>query len=110
MEGASRLNWRWDERKEIVNAETVTLQLPASLYADLEELANESRRDPVAIIAEWVDEVRQRRQWQQGWADLRAAVQRDGGFPSDETPEEIVALTRRSRQEIFEAEYAHLYR
>lgn len=93
-----------------MNTETVTLQLPASLYADLEELANESCQDPIAIITKWVDEIRQRRQWQQGWAELRAQVQRDGGFQMDETSEDIVALTRRSRQEIFEAEYAHLYR
>lgn len=86
-----------DGRKVFVNAETVTLQLPASLYADLAELASENRQDPVAIIAEWVEEVRQRRLWQQGWADLRAAVQKDGGFSPDTTAEEIVALTRRSR-------------
>jgi len=93
-----------------MNTETVTLQLPASLYADLEELATESRQNPVAIIAAWVEEARQRRQWQQGWANLRAQVQRDGWFQADETSDEIVASTRRSRQEIFEAEYAHLYR
>ena len=93
-----------------MNTETVTLQLPASLYADLEELATESRQNPVAIIAAWVEEARQRRQWQLGWANLRAQVQRDGGFQVDETSEDIVALTRRSRQELFEAEYAHLYR
>jgi len=93
-----------------VSAETVTLQLPASLYADLAELASEAHQDPVAIITEWVEEVRQRRLWQQGWENLRAQVQDDGGVLPDSTAEEIVALTRRSREEIFEAEYAHLYR
>lgn len=93
-----------------MNTETVTLELPASLYADLAELASEAHQDPVAIITEWVEAVRQRRLWQQGWADLRAQVQKDGGFSPDVTTEEIVALTRHSREEIFEAEYAHLYR
>jgi len=93
-----------------VSTETVTLQLPISLYADLAELASETHQDPVAIITEWVEEIRQRRLWQQGWADLRAQVQEDGGVLPDSTAEEIVALTRRSREEIFEAEYAHLYR
>lgn len=94
----------------IVNRETVALEIPASLYAELKELASASKQDPVAIIAEWVDETRQRRQWRQGWAELRGQVQEDGKFQPDETADAIVALTRRSREEIFEAEYAHLYR
>ncbi len=93
-----------------MSTETVTLQLPISLYADLADLASEAHQDPVAIIAEWVEEVRQRRLWQQGWADLRAEVQKDGGFSPEAPSEEFVTLTRRSREEIFEAEYAHLYR
>lgn len=93
-----------------MNTETVTLQLPASLYADLEELANETHRDPIEIISIWLEESRQRRQWQQGWAELRAQVQENGGFQLGESADEIVVQTRRSREGIFEAEYAHLYR
>lgn len=93
-----------------MSKETVTLELPVTLYADLTELASEAHQDPVAIIAAWIDETRQRRQWQQGWADLRAQVQADGGFSPEATTDEIVALSRRSREDIFEAEYAHLYR
>jgi len=93
-----------------MSTDTVALQLPASLFAALADLANETHRDPVIMIAGWVEESRQRRQWQQGWADLRAQIQQDGDFQPDATADEIVAMTRNSRQEIFEAEYAHLYR
>lgn len=93
-----------------MSAKTVTLQLPASVYADLEKLAVETHRDPIEVISAWLEEARQRRQWQKGWADLRAQLAEESGFRLDEGVDEIVAVTRRSREEIFEAEYAHLYR
>jgi len=93
-----------------MSTETIALELPVSLYAELEDLANEINRDPVAVIATWIEEARQRREWQHGWAELHSQVQQGGGFREGETEDEIVALTRRARQEIFEAEYAHLYR
>ena len=48
--------------------------------------------------------------WREGWADLQASVAAHGGLNVGETTEEIVAHMRRIREEIFEAEYAHLYR
>lgn len=97
------------DRFSYMSKETVTLELPASLYEDLAELASEAHQDPVVFIAEWVEEVRQRRLWQQDWADLRAEVQKDSGFSPEAASEEFVTLTRRFREEIFEADYAHLY-
>ncbi|MEJ2736737.1 MAG: hypothetical protein P8189_24765 [Anaerolineae bacterium] len=43
-------------------SETVILQLPASLYADLETLATEEQAEPVEVIARLVETARQQRQ------------------------------------------------
>jgi hypothetical protein len=48
--------------------------------------------------------------WQQKWEALCQQVHRDGGLQVGDTTEEIVEKMRQTRHEIFEAEYAHLYR
>jgi prevent-host-death family protein len=51
-----------------------------------------------------------RRTWREELDELRASIAENGGLNVGETTEEIVEHMRRIRQEIFEAEYAHLYR
>jgi hypothetical protein len=48
--------------------------------------------------------------WREGLAQLQASIAEHGGLNVGETTEEIVEHMRRVREEIFEAEYAHLYR
>lgn len=48
--------------------------------------------------------------WHEGLARLQASIAAQGGLNVGETTEEIVEHMRRIREEIFEAEYAHLYR
>lgn len=48
--------------------------------------------------------------WEEGWQQLRQQVQDSGGIMVGLTKDDIVSRLRQTRQEIFEAEYAHLYR
>lgn len=90
--------------------ETVTLELPAELYADLQALATEDQVDVVEMLTRWARLAHQRHTWIQGWDDLRELVRQEGGLQVGATKEEVVEQMRKTRHEIFEAEYAHLYR
>ena len=87
--------------------ETVTLELPSSLHTDLQALAAEQDSDLVAMLSLWV---RQRQSWLRELCELRDLIQREGGLAVGDTKEKVVEHMRKTRQEIFEAEYAHLYR
>ena len=89
---------------------TVTLELPASLHADLQALAVEEQTNLVEMLAQRVKLTRQRRGWVRGWKELQALVEQEGGLQVGTTREAVVEQMRKTRQEIFEAEYAHLYR
>ena len=88
----------------------VTLQLPARLYAELQSLAAEERTDPVEVIARLVAVAHQRRVWISDLAALRDQIRRDGGVQVGTTKDAVVERLRQTRHDIFEAEYAHLYR
>jgi hypothetical protein len=92
-----------------MSSKTVVLQLPVKLYSELEVLAHEAQTDPVTLIETWVHETQQRHRWQEGWASLRTQVT-SGGISQAETVDKIVEQTRQVREDIFETEYAHLYR
>ncbi|KAA3663468.1 MAG: hypothetical protein DWQ04_10560 [Chloroflexi bacterium] len=63
-----------------------------------------------AVKAELKAEAVSQISWQDGWTQLRKQVHKSGGLLTGLTKDEIVARLRQTRQEIFEAEYAHLYR
>ncbi len=86
--------------------ETVTLELPGSLYSDLQALALEEDADLVTLLSRWV---KQRQSWLRELRELRDLIQREGGLFAGDTGEEVVEHMRKTRKEIFEAEYAHLY-
>ena len=88
----------------------VTVRLPASLYAELETLATEERTDPVEITGRLVTAASQRRAWLRDLTALREEIRRSGGLKTGATKEKVVERLRRTRREIFEVEYAHLYR
>lgn len=89
--------------------ETVTLELPSSLYTDLQRLATEANADLITLLRQWVVQTRQRLGWQRGWQELQTLIEQEGGLQVGTTKEAVVEHMRQTRQEIFEAEYAHLY-
>ncbi|MDQ1301371.1 MAG: hypothetical protein QG637_1292 [Chloroflexota bacterium] len=92
-----------------MNATTVSVRLPAGLYADLKTLAQEEQAEPVAILSQLIKAARQRRAWLNDLAALRKQIEHDGGLSVGATKDEVVDQMRRTRREIFESEYAHLY-
>jgi hypothetical protein len=88
----------------------VTIQLPASLYAELQTLAADEQTDPVEVIRRLVATANQRRAWRRDLTALRDQIREEGGLQIGTTKEEVVERLRQTRREIFEAEYAHLYR
>ena len=92
-----------------MNEEPVTLKLPATLYAKLEELAIEEQTIPENLIATLVDSAFPQRSWLRHLAKLREQIKRDGGHLAEESQEEFIERLSHARREIFDAEYAHLY-
>lgn len=93
-----------------MDAETVTIDLPVGLYIELQRLAQEEETQPVTLLAQLIQEAKQRRAWLKDLAALRQQIQADGGLLQvGATREEVVEQMRRTRREIFGAEYAHLY-
>ena len=93
-----------------MDTELVTLQLPTSLYEMLQTLATEEHTDLVSVLAQLIADAYQRKSWLQDLSALRQKIQDEGGLPQGKTKEEMIAQLRQTRQEIFETEYAHLYR
>jgi hypothetical protein len=88
----------------------VTIQLPASLYAELQTLAADEQTDPVEVIRRLVAMANQRHAWRRDLTAVRDQIREEGGLQIGTTKEEVVERLRQTRREIFEAEYAHLYR
>ncbi len=93
-----------------MSAENVSLQMPASLYSKLEELAVEAQINPDDLLTTLVETAYQRRAWLRDLNELREQIKRDGGLRVGTSREEVVEKLRQTRREIFDAEYAHLYR
>lgn len=93
-----------------MNTELVNFQISANLYQMLQTLATEEHTDPESIITQLITEAYQRRRWLQDLTALRQQIQDESSSQLGSTKEEIIAQLRQTRQEIFEIEYAHLYR
>ncbi len=89
---------------------TIPLLLPPQLYADLEELALNAQVDPVEIITRLVANAQARQTWIRNLNALREEIRKEGELQVGRTKDEVVDTLRKTRREIFEAEYAHLYR
>ena len=88
----------------------VALEIPADLYDRLQALAAEEQLEPAELLSQWAELAYQRRAWLHGWAELRSLIEQEGGLQVGATKEAIVEKMRQTRDEIFGAEYAHLYR
>ncbi len=89
---------------------TIALEIPQSMYTELQSLAQEEQLDLLEMLAQWIKQAHQQRTWQQDLQALRDLIEQEGGLQVDSTKEEVVEQMRKTRQEIFEVEYAHLYR
>ena len=89
---------------------TMALHLPLKVYDELRLLAAEEGADPADLIAQMVAAAGQQRAWRRNLAALREQIREDGGLRVGGTRDEVVERLRQTRREIFEAEYAHLYR
>ena len=90
--------------------ETVSVNLPVGLYARLQELAAESDSTPSDQIAMLVENAFMRRAWLRDLDELSKQINRDDKRVNELDQEEFIEQLRKARREIFEAEYAHLYR
>jgi predicted transcriptional regulator len=88
----------------------VTIRLPSDLHAELQALAEEEHTSPAELIERLLATARQRRAWSRDLEALRDQIVHNGGLQVGTTKEQVVEQLRRVRREIFEAEYAHLYR
>ena len=88
----------------------VTLELPVSVCEQLQELAAVEQKDPIEVITELVDVAHQRQSWLRELEELRDLIREQGGLQISTNKEEMLEQLRQTRREIFEAEYAHLYR
>ena len=93
-----------------MDTELVTLELPASLYKQLQELATQEHTDLVSKLTQLVTDACQRKTWLQDLTLLRQQIKDEGGLQLGDTKEQAMSQLRQTRQEIFETEYAHLYR
>jgi hypothetical protein len=88
--------------------------VPETLYHELvsvqQDLAFPSLADLIAqAVQRYLAEI-QRQSWQQEFRELQKQVRAAGGLKLGATKEEIIAKLREQREQLFEAEYAHLYR
>jgi metal-responsive CopG/Arc/MetJ family transcriptional regulator len=89
----------------------VTLMLPTDIYQEITSAKERQETRSVAgFIREAVEEKVARMRWQRNLEDLRREIREAGGLELEGSKEEIIERLRETRREIFEAEYAHLYR
>ena len=88
----------------------MALSLPEKVLFDLQELAAQAEMEPWKLVAQWVESARRHHLWQTDLKAIRDEIERDGTLLAGLTEEETLDRLRQTRREIFEAEYAHLYR
>lgn len=93
-----------------MNTELITLELPANMHKQLQALATAEETDVVSYLEKLVTDAYQRERWLKTLDNLYQLIQARGGLQLGDTQEEINERLRQTRQEIFEEEYAHLYR
>lgn len=82
---------------------------PSPVYYAL--VAEELKQQIIAeVLAELTAMRETPRSWREELATLQASIAAHGGLNVGETTEEIVEHMRRTRKEVWDDEYAHLYR
>lgn len=91
-------------------SEAVTVELPTPLFEKLQELAEAEQTDPVTVVTRLISLAHQRQSWLRDLDRLREDIRQEGGLSLGATREEVIERLRQTRRDLFEAEYAHLYR
>jgi hypothetical protein len=94
----------------MMSTHNVTIQLPAELYAEIQSMAAEEQIDPIEVIDRLVTTASQQKAWLRDLNALREQIDQDGGLHAGSSKEDVIEKLRQTRREIFQAEYAHLYR
>jgi hypothetical protein len=84
----------------------ITIELTSDLHEKLQTLLSEGQTDPSSAISQMITEAYEKRGWLEDLAALRRQILHDGGLQHDDN---LIDRLRQTRQEIFEAEYVHLY-
>lgn len=97
-----------------MSSREIVWEVPEGLYRELMRAKEElSYPNLTALVSQAVQrylaEVRHEAWWRE-FRQLQQQVRATGGLGLGETKEEVIARLREQRREIFEAEYAHLYR
>lgn len=88
----------------------MTIELPISLYTELQTLARDEQCTALDVVAHLVARrIYQRRTWGEHWNALCASVQQHGGLDVPDDEEAFLEHMRTIRQDVYEEEYAHLY-
>ncbi len=92
----------------------IVWKVPESLYRELEcaqqELAYSTLTDFVSqAVQRYLADIHHEN-WQREFRQLQKQIRSTGGFGLGHTKEEVIANLRKQRREIYETEYAHLYR
>ncbi len=97
-----------------MSSTAIVWEVPDSLYSELveaqQELAFPQLSDLISQAVQRYLAETQRQTWRQEFYEFQKQVRAAGGFQLGETKEEVIANLREQRRELFEAEYAHLYR
>lgn len=92
----------------------IVWKVPENLYQDLVKAQRDlAFQNPVDLIAQavkrYLAEI-EHESWEQEFRNFQKQVRMAGGFQLGDTKEEVITNLREQRRQIFEAEYAHLYR
>jgi Arc/MetJ-type ribon-helix-helix transcriptional regulator len=97
-------------RGDAMQTQTVTVELPKPFYEMLQSLVADDQTQVADVIARLVEHAYHERAWRSNLTALQDQIRREGGLQVGTTKEAVVAQLRRTREALFEAEYAHLYR
>ena len=87
-----------------------TLTLPLDVYEEVLEAQGEETPSVAGFVRAAVVEKLAKMHWQRNLEDLRREIREAGGLELRGSKEEVIERLRETRREIFETEYAHLYR
>ena len=96
----------YEEQATIPDA---SLREPAPAY-DMGALTNLKAEIVAEVMAELVVQKLEPLSWREGLALLQRQIAESGGLGFGDDADTIVEQMRRTRQEVWDAEYAHLYR
>lgn len=97
-----------------MDTENTTLIIPTRLYERLHALANAEQLAVPELLAQMTEQTERQtdhtHQWQATLRALRALIQQEGSLSVGADDDELLDRLRHTRRDLFDAEYADLYR